>query len=76
LICVLSAIPAVRRARDFRRAPPFADALKLFFERFQVFVGKFFQIDKLISSTFEGADDLIQFQVDRFGATMRGWPCR
>lgn len=46
--------------------------LKLFFERFQVFVGKFFKIDKFISRAFKGADDLIQFQMDRFGIAVLG----
>src|SRR5437667_8281681 len=50
----------------------FADALKLLLELFQVFVGKFFKIDKFISRTFEGADDLIQFQMDRLGIAVLG----
>ena len=50
----------------------FAQTLKLFFEAFQVFVGKFFKIDKFVSRTFEGADDLIQFQMDRFGIAVLG----
>src|SRR5207237_10554968 len=50
----------------------FADALKLLLELFQVFVGKFVKIDKFISRTFEGAADLIQFQMDRLGIAVLG----
>jgi len=44
-----------------------ADPLKLFLQLFQVFIGKFFKIDKFISRVFKGADDLIEFQMDRLG---------
>ncbi len=50
----------------------FAQTLKLLLELLQLFVGKFFKIDKFVSRTFEGADDLIQFQMDRFGIAVLG----
>ena len=50
----------------------FAQTLKLLLELLQLFVRKVFKIDKFISRTFESADDLIQFQMDRFGIAVLG----
>jgi len=44
--------------------------LELFFELFQVFVRKLFKIHKFISRAFDGAKELIQFEVDRFGVAV------
>ena len=47
-----------------------ADALELLFELFQVLVRKLFKIDKFISRALDGANDLIEFQMDCFGVTV------
>src|SRR5205809_7072849 len=45
----------------------FANAFELFLEAGEVFVGKFFQIYKFISSTFQRSDYFVEFQMSRFG---------
>jgi hypothetical protein len=45
----------------------FANALELFLEAGEIFVGKFFQIDKFISSAFQRSDYFVEFQMSRFG---------
>ena len=45
----------------------FAYALELFLEAGEIFVGKFFQIDKFISSPFQRSDYFVEFQMSRFG---------
>ena len=45
----------------------FANPLKLFLKTSQIFVGKFFQIDKFISSAFQRSDYFVEFQMSRFG---------
>src|SRR6266566_6270146 len=44
-----------------------ADALELFFELFQILIRKLFKIDQFISRAFDGANDLIKFQMNGFG---------
>ena len=45
----------------------FANALELFLKASQIFVGKFFQIDKFVSSAFQGSNYFVEFQMSRFG---------
>ena len=45
----------------------FANALELFLEAGEIFVGKFFQIDKFISSAFQRSNYFVEFQMSRFG---------
>ena len=45
----------------------FANAFELFLEGGEVFVGKFFQIDKFISSAFQRSDYFVELQMSRFG---------
>ena len=45
----------------------FANALKLFLETSQIFVGKFFQIDEFISSALQRSNYFVEFQMSRFG---------
>jgi hypothetical protein len=45
----------------------FSDSLELFLKASQIFVGKFFQIDKFISSAFQGSNYFVEFQMSRFG---------
>src|SRR5213593_5003774 len=45
----------------------FTNALELFLEAGEIFVGKFFQIDKFISSPFQRSDYFVEFQMSRFG---------
>ena len=40
------------------------NALKLLLELFEILVGQFFQIDQFIPSAFDGANDLVEFQMD------------
>src|SRR6266487_5974143 len=44
-----------------------ANALELFLEAGESLVGKFFQIDKFISSAFQRSDYFVEFQMSRFG---------
>ena len=48
------------------------DLLELFFELFQVLVRKPFKIDKFISRAFDGANNLIKFQMNGFGIAVLG----
>ena len=45
----------------------FANALELFLKAGEIFVGKFFQIDKFISSACHRSDYFVEFQMGRFG---------
>src|SRR5438445_10618026 len=45
----------------------FANALELFPEAGEIFVGTFFQLDKFISSALQRANDFVEFQMSRFG---------
>jgi hypothetical protein len=45
----------------------FANALELFLKTSQIFVGKFFQIDKFVSSAFQRSNYFVEFQMSRFG---------
>src|SRR6266550_7444933 len=45
----------------------FANALELFLEAGDLFVGKFFQIDKFIASAFQRSNYFVEFQMSRFG---------
>jgi hypothetical protein len=45
----------------------FANALELFLEAGESFVGKFFQIDKFISSPFQRSDYFVELQMSCFG---------
>ena len=64
-------LSAVRSARAARIVSVplcfFADALKLLLKTSQIFVGKFFQIDKFISSAFQRSNYFVEFQMSRFG---------
>ena len=44
----------------------FANSLELFLKTSQIFVGKFFQIDKFISSAFQRSNYFVEFQMSRF----------
>jgi hypothetical protein len=65
------ALSAVRSAHAARIVSVplcfFANALELFLEAGEIFVGKFFQIDKFISSAFQRSDYFVEFQMNRFG---------
>ena len=45
----------------------FANALELFLKTSEIFVGKFFQIDKFVSSAFQRSNYFIEFQMSRLG---------
>ena len=45
----------------------FANALELFLKAGEIFVGKFFQFDKFISSAFQRSDYFVEFQMSSFG---------
>lgn len=45
----------------------FANALELFLKAGEIFVGKFFKIDKFISSAFQRPNYFVEFQMSRFG---------
>ena len=45
----------------------FANALELFLKASQIFVGKFFQIDKFIPGAFQRSNYFVEFQMSRFG---------
>ena len=45
----------------------FANSLELFLKAGEIFVGKFFQIDKFISSAFQRSNYFVEFQMSRFG---------
>src|SRR5260370_39286058 len=45
----------------------FSDLLELFLKTNQIFVGKFFQVDKFVSSAFHRSDYFVEFQMSRFG---------
>ena len=45
----------------------FSDSLELFLKASKIFVGKFFQIDKFISSAFQRSNYFVEFQMSRFG---------
>lgn len=45
----------------------FSDSLELFLKASQIFVGKFFQIDKFVSGAFQGSNHFVEFQMSRFG---------
>lgn len=45
----------------------FANSLEMFLQLFQVFVRKFFNVDKFIARIFEGTDELIEFQLGCLG---------
>ena len=65
------ALGAVRSARTARIVSValcfFSDSLELFLKASQIFVGKFFQIDKFISSAFQRSNYFVEFQMSRFG---------
>ena len=65
------ALSAVRSAHAARIVSValcfFANARELFFEAGEIFVGKFFQIDKFISSAFQRSNYFVEFQMSRFG---------
>src|SRR4030095_3540551 len=44
----------------------FANALELFLEAGEIFVGKVFQTDQFISSVFQRSDYFVEFQMSRF----------
>src|SRR6266480_4254564 len=44
----------------------FAKPLELFLKAGEIFVGKFFQIDELISSAFQRSNYFVEFQMNRF----------
>src|SRR5206468_12229123 len=44
----------------------FTNPLELFFQASEIFVRKFFKIDKLISSAFQRSNHFIEFQMSRF----------
>src|SRR5260370_38059136 len=50
----------------------FSQLFELLFYFSQLFVGKIFQIDQLISRLLQRANDLIEFQVHRFGVAVLG----
>jgi hypothetical protein len=43
------------------------DSLELFLKASQIFVGKFFQIDKFVPSALQGSNYFVEFQMSRFG---------
>jgi hypothetical protein len=45
----------------------FSNALELFLKTGDFFVGKFFKIDKFISSAFQRSNYFVEFQMSRFG---------
>ena len=47
-----------------------AHALELFFEFLQFLVGQIFEIDKLVASAFQRADQLVQFEMHCFGVAV------
>ena len=65
------ALSAVRSAHAARIVSVplcfFANPLELFLKTSQIFVGKFFQIDKFISSAFQRSNYFVEFQMSRFG---------
>ena len=65
------ALSAVRSAHSARIVSVplcfFANALELFLKTSEIFVGKFFQIDKFISSAFQRSNYFVEFQMSRFG---------
>ena len=65
------ALSAVRSAHAARIVSVplcfFANSLELFLKTSQIFVGKFFQIDKFISSAFQRSNYFVKFQMSRFG---------
>ena len=65
------ALSAVRSAHAARIVSVplcfFANSLELFLKTSQIFVGKFFQIDKFISSAFQRSNYFVEFQMSRFG---------
>ena len=50
----------------------FANALELFLKAGEILVGKFFKIDKFISSAFKRSNDFVEFQMSRFGIAVLG----
>ena len=44
----------------------FANSLELFLKAGEIFVGKFFKIDELISSAFQRPNYFVEFQMSRF----------
>ena len=44
----------------------FSDSLELFLEAGDIVVGKFFQIDELISGAFQRSNYFVEFQMSRF----------
>ena len=44
----------------------FSNSLELFLKAGEIFVGKFFQIDELISSAFQRSNYFVEFQMNRF----------
>ena len=47
-----------------------AHASKLFFQAFQLFIGKILEIDELIARVFDRTNEFVQFQVNCFGVTI------
>ena len=45
----------------------FANALKLFLKAGKIFIGKFFKIDKFISSAFQRSNYFVELQMSSFG---------
>ena len=45
----------------------FANSLELFLKAGEIFVGKFFQIDELISSALQRSNYFVELQMSRFG---------
>jgi len=66
-----SALSAVRSAHTARIVSVplrfFSNALELFLKAGEIFVGKFFKIDKFISSAFQRSKYFVEFQMSRFG---------
>jgi len=47
-----------------------AHASKLFFQAFQLFIGKILEIDELIARVFDRTNEFVQFQMNCFGVTI------
>ena len=69
-----SALSAVRSAHTARIVSVplrfFSNVLELFLEAGEIFVGKFFKIDELISSAFQCSNYFVEFQMNRFGVAV------
>jgi hypothetical protein len=69
-----SSLSAVRSAHTARIVSVplcfFSNSLKLFLKAGEIFVGKFFQIDELISSAFQRSNYFVEFQMNRFSVAV------